>query len=382
MTTILLTLGRLPKALDLARGFARIGCRVIVAEPFSRHLAGASNCVARSYVVPAPNDDQEGYLASLLKIVQDEAVDWIIPVSEETIHVAHLRDRLPAKVRLFTMPPDRVLALYDKHRFIDIGHEYGVAVPETHRLGSAEAADMAAARDVIVKPIFSCSGRGLAFLRRGEALPASDADDPAIVQSFIPGSIFSSCSIARDGSVIATAIYRGTLMSGTVAVAFARVDDQPAITDWIERFVAASGWTGFISFDFIRDTSGTVFAIECNPRTTSGVHFWEPEDVARAVLDTTGRTRVRNRPEATFQQFYSCLTETQMALFRGDRFLERVKQLFTTRDVTWDRRDPWPFIGMIVNSWQIIALSIRRRRTFGEVATIDISWRQSRSLTP
>ncbi len=376
MTTVLLTLGRLPKALDLARGFARIGCRVIVAEPFPRHLAGASNCVARNYVVPAPNDDREAYLASLLKIIMDEAVDWVIPVSEETVHAAYLRDRLPLNVTLFTMPPDRVLALYDKRRFIEVGQEYGVAVPETYRLGSTQAADMAAARDVVVKPIFSCSGRGLAILRRGEALPAPDPDDPAIVQSFVPGTTFSTCSIARDGRVIATAIYRGTLMSGTVAVAFVRVDDQSAISSWIDRFVAASGWTGFISFDFIRDNSGTVFAIECNPRTTSGVHFWEPEDVAKAVLDTTGETRVRNRPEATFQQFYSCLTETQMALFRGDHFLERLKQLFTTRDVTWDRRDPWPFLGMILNSWHIIMLSIRRRSTFGEVATLDISWRE------
>lgn len=376
MTTILLTLGRLPKALDLARGFARIGCRVVVAEPFPRHLAGASNCVARSYVVPAPNDDREAYLAALLRIVAEEAVDGVIPVSEETVHVAFLRDRLPAGVFLFTMPPQRVLALYDKRRFIDAGKEYGVAVPETHRLGSGEAVAMAATCDVVVKPIFSCSGRGVAILRPGETLPPPDPDDPAIVQRFVPGQTFSSCSIARAGKVISTVIYRGTLMSGTVAVAFARVDDQPQISAWIERFVAASGWTGFISFDFIRDAAGAVVAIECNPRTTSGVHFWQAEDIARAILDPSGGTAVRLRPELVMQQFYSCLTETQMALFRGDRFFHRVKQLFTTRDVTWDRRDPWPFIGMMANSWRIIALSIRRGRSFGEVATLDISWRE------
>ena len=37
---LLLTLGRLPKALDVARGFADLGWRVVVAEPFKRHLAG------------------------------------------------------------------------------------------------------------------------------------------------------------------------------------------------------------------------------------------------------------------------------------------------------------------------------------------------------
>ena len=51
---LLLTLGRLPKALDVARGFADLGWRVVVAEPFKRHLAGASRAVAQSHRVTAP----------------------------------------------------------------------------------------------------------------------------------------------------------------------------------------------------------------------------------------------------------------------------------------------------------------------------------------
>ena len=37
--TALLTLGRLPKGLDLARALAAEGWRVVVAEPFGWHLA-------------------------------------------------------------------------------------------------------------------------------------------------------------------------------------------------------------------------------------------------------------------------------------------------------------------------------------------------------
>ena len=83
---------------------------------------------------------------------------------------------------------------------------------------------------------------------------------------------------------------------------------------------------------------------------------------------------VRVRPHAELQQFYSCLTETQMALFRRDGFLARLRRLAITPDVTWDRRDPPPFLTMTATSWRIIALSIRQRRTFGEVATLDVGW--------
>ena len=384
MTTVLLTLGRLPKALDLARGFAGAGCRVLVAEPFRRHLAGASRHVARSLQVPAPSAGKAAYLAALERIITDEGVDLVVPVSEETMHVAFLRGRLPGPARLFTMPPEQVLALHDKARFIEQGRACGVAVPETHPLGTPAAEALAAEQDVVVKPVFSCSGRGVRMLPRGAALPAPDPADPAVVQAFLPGRVHSSCTIAHDGRVLATVIYRGTVMQGTVAVAFERVAEQPAITAWIEAFVAAVGWTGFISFDFVVDAAGQAHGIECNPRATSGVHFWQSLDMAEAILHPAGfggaaGRPVRVRPEGELQQFYSCLTEAQMAVFRRDGALARLRRLATTRDVTWDWRDPMPFLTMPVTSWRIIALSIARRTTFGEVATLDVGWYEDRT---
>ena len=47
MKTVLLTLGRLPKALELARALRAAGARVLVAEPFAKHLTGTSRAVER-----------------------------------------------------------------------------------------------------------------------------------------------------------------------------------------------------------------------------------------------------------------------------------------------------------------------------------------------
>ena len=43
--TVLLTLGRLPKALELARALHDEGARVIVAEPFGAHVCKVSRAV-------------------------------------------------------------------------------------------------------------------------------------------------------------------------------------------------------------------------------------------------------------------------------------------------------------------------------------------------
>jgi len=192
-------------------------------------------------------------------------------------------------------------------------------------------------------------GQRAAHLARWGALPPADPAAPAVVQRFVAGREHSTCSIARDGRVVATMVYRGAVMSGSVAVAFERVD-VPAIDAWTERFVMATGWSGFISFDFIIDAAGVPHAIECNPRATSGVHFWEGEDIAKAILEGGWQGPVRVRPYRTLQQFYACLTETQGAMLRRKGFLPALRSLVTTRDVSWDWRDPWPFLSMIGTS--------------------------------
>lgn len=373
MTTVLLTLGRLPKALDLARGFSRAGCRVLIADPFGHTLAGSSRHVAQEFTVPPPSAGKAAYLDALREIIVREGVDLVVPVSEETMHVSWLHGSLGDGVRLFTMPPEAVIRLHDKAAFVTAALGYGLSAPESHPLGTIKAQALVLAGDVVIKPVHSCSGRGVRIVAHGEALPQPDPAEPAIVQRFVRGPEFSSCTIAHDGRSVATVVYRGTVMSGSVAVAFERVE-HPAITFWIERFVAASDWCGFIAFDFIVDAAGAVWAIECNPRATSGVHFWEGEDMARALLDLSGQQPVRVRKYRHMQQFYACLTETQMAMLRFRRFGTSLKRLLTARDVTWAWDDPWPFLSMIVTSWPIIRMALTEGTSFGAVATRDVGW--------
>jgi hypothetical protein len=374
MPTLLLTLGRLPKALDIARAFAATGWRVIVAEPFRHHLAGASRAVAKSIQVTAPAADHAAYLQDLLAIIAREHVSLVIPVSEETIHVAHLHGRLPPGATLFTMPPDLVLKLHDKARFIAYAASLGLDVPETCALGDFRAADTIAVGDVVVKPVLSCSGRGVRILPRGSALPVVDRAEPAIVQRFVPGLVHSTCAIARAGRVVANVIYRGGIMSGTVAVSFLRVASQPAITAWVDQFVASTGYSGFISFDFVVDASGRAYAIECNPRATSGLHFLHQADLVAAITAPDQVTTARVRPEQHLQQFYAALTETQSSIGDRSRFLTNLRALRSARDVTWSRHDPMPFLTMIFTSWKIIRMAIMQRKTFGEVAMLDVGW--------
>lgn len=371
MPSLLLTIGRLPKALDFARSFHAAGWRVVVAEPFGRHLTGASNSVARSVTTPPPSASKAAYLEALLTIIREERIDLVLPLSEETMHVAHLHGRLPAGVRLFAPHPEILLPLHDKARFPVLARAHGLPVPATALLGTPEGARIATDGPFVLKPVLSCSGRGVSLHEAGAALPAPGGS-AMVVQRRLPGAHVSSFTLAHQGRVQVTVLYRGTVMAGTVAVAFERIA-RPDIAALIEDFVARLGHSGFISFDFIDDAEGQPQAIECNPRVTSGVHFVETADLAPGILAPFAQP-LGLRRHSKMQQLYPTLTETQGSILTPRRYLHNVRQLFTSRDVTWDRTDPMPLISMPVTAFGIIRMAMAQRRTFGQVSTDDISW--------
>ena len=118
-TSVLLTLGRLPKALEIARALDSAGCRVIVAEPLRWHVCNPSNSVASSYRVTAPNVDLDSYLRELLDIISREEIDLVVPISEEAVYVSLLHGRLPSDVRLACPSFEQMDLLNDKLSFAD-----------------------------------------------------------------------------------------------------------------------------------------------------------------------------------------------------------------------------------------------------------------------
>lgn len=372
--TILLTIGRLPKALDLARSFAARGDRVLVADPFRWHLLRVSNTISKTYLVPAPASDRVAYLEAIRRIVLAERVDLIVPVSEETMYVAALRDVLPPGVSMFAMPQDVILDLHNKQSFVATAARLGLDAPDTANISDARASAIATSGDYVIKPVFSCSGRGVSVHRAGEPIAQRDANEPVIVQRKIDGALYSTFTIAHDGQPRVTVVYRAAVMSGTVAVCFERVADQTAIERWVSTFVERMNYTGFVSFDFIVDGRGRAHAIECNPRVTSGVHFIEMRGLSAAIIDESASGAAMLRPNRLMQQLYPCLTETQKSFFNRDLFRRNLKCLFRARDVTWSARDPLPLLLMPVTASQIIARAIKKRQSFGEASTFDISW--------
>jgi hypothetical protein len=169
--------------------------------------------------------------------------------------------------------------------------------------------------------------------------------------------------------------YEGTVFAGTVAVCFQRVDDAPAVLDWVDSFCRDLDYTGFIAFDFIVDHHGVPQAIECNPRVTSGVHFLDEPALGRALVNLPVAEPVPLREDQhRFQWAYSTLTEAYAAFFRPREFARRLRQMVAARDVVWSLRDPLPFLLMTPMSWEILWPAMTSDVSMGEATQRDIAW--------
>jgi predicted ATP-grasp superfamily ATP-dependent carboligase len=372
--TALLTLGRLPKGLDLARSLNQAGWRVLVAEPGKRHLCGSSRAVSESFQVTAPVLDRHAYLRELTEIIEREGVDLVLPVSEEILHVAALHGRLDPRVRIASMPLEQLLSVHGKLDFVRTCERLGLSVPVTRRLSDPDAGELNRDRPVIVKREYSCAGAGLERIPAGATLPRRNQASEWLVQQCIGGTELCSFTIADRGRALSTVVYRGTVVSGTVAVCFERIDPAPGVLQWVERFIEGTGVSGFVGLDLMVDDRGEVFGLECNPRATSGVHFFEPADLARALIDPGHCKQIRFRKPRLFQQFYPTLTETQLSLLRWREFRHNLGQLLRAKDVSWQRDDPWPFILLPYTAWSILSKTMFQGMSFGEAATWDIEW--------
>jgi len=380
----LLTLGRLPVALEIARALHADGWRVIVAEPLRWHLCRLSRAVARSVVVTAPTVDAARYLRELRAVIDAEGVTLVVPVSEETPFVAGLHGRLPADVVVACAPRDALLQLHDKWRFATLARSLGLPVPATALASSSDAVRLAASGPHVIKPRLSCSGVGVRQVTGGATLPEALRDERYVVQRRLSGEALCAAAFVRAGAVTALVTYRSLLEAGSVSVSFERVPTPPGIAGFVATLAAARGSSGMLAFDFMADERGCFRAIECNPRATSGLHLMAPSTIAAGLAPTAADSDSPSCDEGEGstllplgtrrQEFWSALLEVEGRTLRGRGRREDWRRLLGTRDVDWSATDRKPSLLLVPASAPLMWRALRARRPIVEVTMADVGW--------
>ncbi|GLP78170.1 hypothetical protein TUM20983_52800 [Mycobacterium antarcticum] len=368
--TVLISGGKMTKALQLARSFHSAGHRVILVESPKYRFTGHrfSRAVDAFYSVPEPTAPD--YADALLDVVEKEGVDFFVPVSSPaaSVHDAAARRLLDGVCEVIHVGGDAIAMLDDKAEFSRAAADLGLRVPDFRRITDArqvEEFDFPEGRSYILKRIaYNPVGR-MDLTRLTRDTPERNAafarslsiseDDPWILQEFIEGKEYCTHGTVRHGWLQVYACCE----SSAFQINYENVD-KPEIRSWVEEFVGAFDLTGQASFDFIEGTDGHAYAIECNPRTHSAITmFYDHPQVASAYLDD-GHPVITPRPGS--RPTYWIYHELWRLLTQADR-PGRLRTILRGKDAIFTWWDPLPYL--MVHHLQIPSLlwaNLRARR--------------------
>lgn len=255
-------------------------------------LAAASQLKIPYWQIPAFSKAPEAAGEALHNVIEKRGISFVIPTCEEVLHLGALWKRKPPKATLFAPQLADLSQVHNKYQFIRLCEDLGLATPRTHLITSAQdlATHASKARDLVFKPVWSRFGSQVLIQPKARKLRQIQPSprNPWVAQEYVDGNEFCVYAIARAGKIVALSAYRGLVRAGPgAAICFAPENSAP-LRGFVEKIISATAWTGQISFDVMRMQDGSFLPLECNPRATSGLHFFsDGAAFSRAIFGQT-----------------------------------------------------------------------------------------------
>lgn len=384
---VLITGGRAPVALGIARNINRYGANVFVAESLKLNLCRFSNCVERFFNVPSPRFNERDFINSIIKIINEYKIDFLIPTCEETFYISGNKKIICEKcpsVKVFVDDLRKIAIFHNKFEFITQVKKMGYDVPKTFLIRQqSKILDIVGNNSHIgkwvLKPVYSRFGSEVKIFSKNcipNCLEISEAK-MWLLQEFIDGEQLCSYAICHAGMPNAIVNYRQYFNTGNGAgINFINFEDS-FCKDFIANFVATFNIEGQISFDFIKSNNGKIFLLECNPRSTSGVHFLGMYTNLMKIFlnEETSDALTCKRGLKIFLPM----------LLQGLKHVKSFRELFEWmkvnlffKDVIFSFRDIKPFLFQILVMLELIKVAFENKLKITQASTYDIEWNGER----
>jgi hypothetical protein len=390
---ILLTNGRFPVSIDLARQLRRLGHTIFVVDPMHYHVCRFSRAVKGSTWVPTPHTDAAGFITAVKKVVRQNDIDLIIPMHEEIFYLAESKD--PAIIEKLLAPPwETLLRLHNKWTFSEFLGEIGLDAPRARLCKSKEdiAALLREPGEWAVKPVFGRAASNVYHLSQHDPVPSKcdvSEENHYIAQEWITGQRYCSYMVIRSGRVQAFSLYPvWETIDGSSCVYFRSIA-HPKIEEYVTKLAAAIPDVGAqLAFDFI-ETEDRLVAIECNPRATSGIHLFSGTTLlAQALvsgppvppLPTNYSTFTVVPPQGTSRQ----LAPGMMMWKKSERglkaYLRHMKRLCGSKDVVFSKHDLMPSLMQPFLLTSYYEICRERKLSLPDMFQWDLLWEPKTSL--
>jgi hypothetical protein len=388
---VLITGGRAPAAIDLGRALRAAGAEVFVSDSLPFYIARGSRAFSGAFQHTSPRASLAGFISDLNGLITRHAITALIPTCEEVFWLARLRHHLPEGCALLADTFEALTSLHNKWTFQHMIEGCGARSPATTLLTSPK--DLAPLQGqghaLVVKPVFSrFAAQTLiqptdAAMRAVRPSPAS----PWVAQAFIQGQEICAFILASRGQILARAAYLPTYRVGQGASVFFTPTHHPALDAFLTAFAARHHLHGQLAFDIIQAPDGQLYPLECNPRSTSGLHllctpplaphlgaaFLTATTSETATPDTTATTAPIS-PDQTPQ-----MISVATLLLSGPAALRRSPATFLrdwarAQDVMGRPGDPSPSWYQLYVTMRLLWAAWRQGVSTHQASSLDIEW--------
>lgn len=282
---VLVTDGEQRAALAVVRSLAASGWRCVVGSAGGRSLASVSRYADAAVTLPDPGSDSGGFAKRVAEVVEQEAIDVIIPIAEPSLlAVLACRDTIAAAI---PFPDLRTFeAICDKQRLLRTAAEVGIRVPRQIDLQEPSAGDNVRLRPpFVLKPHRSvCTAAdgsrvkvGVSWAHTRDDLPAAltaypPSAYPILLQECVMGPGVGVFVLLSDNETTASFAHRRIREkppSGGVSVVRQSEPMDPALLEKSVALLRRHGWIGVAMVEYkLDDATGEPVLMEVNGR------FW------------------------------------------------------------------------------------------------------------
>jgi predicted ATP-grasp superfamily ATP-dependent carboligase len=346
---ILITFARSFLALEIARHFYSTGHEVFVADSLSQHVSRYSNAVKKSFKLPSPRFNSKAYINELIHIIQKEKIDFLIPVYEEISYISKAIEKFPNTCKILAPSFNLYNELQNKWLFQEKLKSLGFETLKAQLIQqSDDIQNLNFNIPFAIKPCYSRASQKVQKIMPGQCAIVKikvDPYNPWIAQEWAIGKKFCTYSICHGGKIFAHGVYPvNYAIDGYSCLTFQAVE-HPEIFEWISEFVKKIDYTGQIAFDLIETNDKKLFAIECNPRATSGLLLFNDKKHLDASFLGISSTLVTPRIGLRRQVAMGMLLYGWRKQARpNNRLRSFLKDFFGTKDVIFKTKDPKPFL--------------------------------------
>ena len=288
MSKILVTDCWTRKTLSAVRSLGREGL-IVDAVSHTRIAPGIYSSFVRQYfIVPDPKKDPEGYLRSILELLQREQYACIMPFEESSIELfLNARAQIEQYARLPIPSAKAYHAANNKWEVLQLAKKLNIPMPQSYWPENAAEVDEALNAlqfPIIIKPVNSSGSRGIKKVTNRQQF---DKDYAEVVKAY-GYPIIQECIdwqgegcgvgiLAQDGDVLANFSYKRLrefpVQGGPSTLRESTADDETKL--YAANLLKELNWDGVAMVEFKRDPVTKVPKLmEINPR------FWGSLDLS------------------------------------------------------------------------------------------------------